>query len=146
MKIKLAFFLLLSFFSSWLSAEQLINLSTEQLISLQKNKNALVVDIRTENEWFTTGTIPDSHKLQFFAPDGKYDVEKWVADLKKLKAIDDQPVILVCRSGGRSGKVGNMLTKKLGMKNIHHLSNGIKSWVKAGNQVNTKCPTQFACQ
>lgn len=145
MKIKLSFFLFLSFFSSFISAEELINLSAKQLIALQHN-NALVVDIRTESEWLATGTIPNSHKLQFFSPQGKYDTEKWLADLNKLKTSPDQAIILVCRSGGRSGKVGNMLTKQLGMANIHHLSSGMMSWIRSGNKINTECPTQFACK
>ncbi len=146
MKIKLFFFLFLSFFSSFISAEELINLSAKQLISLQNNNNALVVDIRTEREWLATGTIPNSYKLQFFSAQGKYDTEKWIADLNKLKTSPDQAIILVCRSGNRSGKVGNMLTKQLGMTNIHHLSSGMMSWVIAGNKTNTECPTQFACK
>ena len=146
MKIKLGFILLFSFFSSFISAENLINLSAEQLIALQKNQNTLVIDIRTKKEWEATGTIPDSHKLHFFSSDGKYDTEKWLSELDQLKKSADQPIILVCRSGGRSGKVGSMLTQQLGLKNIHHLSNGMMSWIKAGNSVNTECPTKFACK
>jgi len=146
MKIKLSFFLLLTFFSSLISAAELINLSNKELIELQKNQNALIVDIRTEGEWSSTGTIPNSHKLQFFSPRGKYDTKKWLADLNKIKTSEDQAIILVCRSGGRSGKLGNMLTKQLGLDNIHHLSNGMMSWIRAGNETNTKCPTQFACK
>jgi len=146
MKITLAFFIILSFFSSLLSAEELTDLSAKQLISLQKNKEALVVDIRTEQEWAKTGIIPNSHKLQFFSSRGKYNAEKWLADLNKLKTSPDQPVILVCRSGARSGQVGNMLAKQLGMSNIYHLSHGIMSWIKAGNKTNTECTDPLACK
>lgn len=135
MKIKLIFTLLLSFFSTIISAAGLVDLSTEQLVNMQKNKNALVIDIRTEKEWQSTGTIPGSHKLQFFSAQGKYDAEKWLAELSKLKSSEDQPIILVCRSGGRSGMVGGMLTKQQGMKSIHHLSSGITSWIKAGGKI-----------
>lgn len=145
MKFKLPFFLLLSFFSSFIYAEELINLSAEQLVSLQKNQNALVIDIRTEQEWAATGTIPDSQKLQFFSPTGQFDTEKWLSDLEQLKTASNQPIILVCRSGARSSKVGNLLTKELGMKNIYHLSNGIMPWIKAGNKVTPDCPTNIAC-
>ena len=145
MKIKLTFFLLLTLFSSFISAEELINLSTDQLIALQKNQNALVIDIRTEKEWATTGTIPNSHKLQFFSANGKYDAEKWLSDLENLKSSAEQPIILVCRSGSRSGMVGNMLSKQKNMKNIFHLSNGIMPWIKAGNEVNKECSPQQSC-
>jgi len=145
MKIKLTFFLLLTLFSSFISAEELINLSSDQLIALQKNQNALVIDIRTEKEWAATGTIPNSHKLQFFSANGKYDTEKWLSDLENLKSSAEQPIILVCRSGSRSGMVGNMLSKQKNMKNIFHLSNGIMPWIKAGNEVNKECSPQQSC-
>ncbi len=146
MKIKFTFFLLLSLFSTLIFADKLIDLSEKQLISLQKNQNALVIDIRTEKEWNATGTIPNSHKLQFFSPKGEYDTKKWLSELNKLKTSKDQPVILVCRSGNRSSKLGNMLTKQLGMKNIYQLSNGMMSWIKTGNKLNTECPIEFACK
>jgi len=146
MKIKLTFFILLSLFSSLILADELINLSENQLISLQKNQHALVIDIRTEKEWKQTGTIPNSHKIQFISPQGEYDTKKWLSELNKLKTSKNQPIILVCRSGGRSKKLGNILTQKLGMKNIYQLSNGMMSWIKTGNKLNTKCPTEPACK
>lgn len=135
MKTKLTLFILLSFFSSFIAAQGLVDLTNEQLVEMQTKKNALVIDIRTKKEWNATGTIPGSHKLQFFSSEGKFDTEKWLADLNKLKSSPDQPVILVCRSGGRSGMLGNMLTKQQEMNNIHHLSNGFKTWEKAGNKI-----------
>jgi len=146
MKINLVFFLIFSFYSSFISAEELSNLTAEQLVSLQQNNNALVIDIRTEKEWAATGTIPESHKLQFFSAEGKFNTEKWLSDVNQLKTSADQPVILVCRSGGRSGKVGNMLAKQKGLKNIYHLPGGMMSWIKAGNKINKDCSTQLACK
>jgi rhodanese-related sulfurtransferase len=146
MKIKLTLILIFSLFTTLSYAEELGNLSPEQLIAMQKNNNALVIDIRTQKEWNTTGTIPDSHKLQFFSAEGKYDAEKWLSDLNQLKTSADQPVILVCRSGGRSGMLGNLLTQQKGLKHIFHLSNGIMPWIKAGNEISKDCPTKLACK
>lgn len=143
--IKLTLFILLSFFTAFISAEELGQLSAEQLIAMQKQDNALVIDIRTEKEWNTTGIIPDSHRLQFFSSTGKYDADKWLSDLNQLKTSPEQTVILVCRSGKRSGMVGDMLTKKMGMKNVHHLSTGIMPWIKVGNKT-TDCSTKLACK
>jgi len=116
-------------------AEDLHNLSAEQLVTMQKENNALVIDIRTEKEWNKTGMIPNSHGLQFYSSFGTYDAEKWLSKLNKLKSSDDQPVILVCASGGRSNVVGNLLAKKLNMDNIYHLSDGIVPWIKSGNKI-----------
>ncbi|MCK5888358.1 MAG: rhodanese-like domain-containing protein [Methylococcales bacterium] len=135
MKIKAAFILLLSLFSFFVFAEGLVNLMPEKLLEMQKNDNALVVDIRTKKEWASMGTIPNSHKLEFFSSNGRYDLDKWLSDLEKLKASPEQAVILVCRSGSRSGMVGGLLVKKQNMKNIYHLSKGISAWIKAGHNV-----------
>jgi rhodanese-related sulfurtransferase len=145
-RIKIIILFICSFFTAIISAEELGQLSTEQLIAMQKQDNALVIDIRTEKEWNTTGIIPESHKLQFFTATGKYDPDKWLSDLNQLKSTPDQAVILVCRSGSRSGMVGNMLAKKMGMKNVHHLSTGIMPWIKAGNKTTTDCSSKLACK
>ena len=145
-RIKLTLFFICSFFTAFISAEELGQLSAEQLIIMQKQDNALIIDIRTEKEWNTTGIIPDSHKLQFFTVTGKYNADKWLSDLNQLKSSPDQTVILVCRSGSRSGMVGNMLAKKMGIKNVHHLSTGIMPWIKAGNKITTDCSPKLACK
>ncbi|MDD1620300.1 MAG: rhodanese-like domain-containing protein [Methylococcaceae bacterium] len=148
---KTALLLLLSLFTPWLLADQQVCLecdkssktkataelgqvSVGQLQPMRQNDHALVIDIRTEAEWHATGIIPGSQKLQSFNNDGQFDAEKWLADLQKLKTSPDQPVILVCRSGNRSGKVGEFLVRQ-GMPNVYHLNNGIQSWIKSGNPV-----------
>ncbi len=127
------FFSILLLTSNYLPADELKNLDPEQVEVLQKN-GALIIDIRTVKEWQSTGIIPNSKKLQFFDPQGKFDAETWVKELNQVKSSPDQPVILVCRSGNRSSMVGNFLTQKLGMKNILHLQNGITSWIKSGKK------------
>ncbi len=145
-KTKVILLLILSCLVPKAIAEGLHNLSPQQLLAMQKNNHALVVDIRTNKEWGQTGIIPNSHKLQFYSPQGNYDTEKWLSNLNQLKTFADQPIILVCRSGGRSSTVGNLLAKKLKMKNIYHLSNGILPWIKAGNNITKDCPTELACK
>lgn len=145
MNSKLTLFWLGCLFSARLFAAELGQLTAEQLLDLQQQGNALVVDVRTPQEWQTTGLIPNSKPLQSFDSNGHFDQEKWLAGLDKLKSSPDQPVILVCRSGNRSGKVGQILTEQLGMKNVYHLSNGIQSWIKAGHPTQPDCTT-IACK
>ncbi|AEG01389.1 Rhodanese-like protein [Methylomonas methanica MC09] len=135
--------LLLCSQAAW--ADEVTGISPEQLLDMQHNQNALVVDIRTEAEWRNSGVIADSHKLQSFDRQGHFDAEKWLTDLRKLKSSSDQPVILVCRSGNRSGKVGALLTQQLGMKNIYHLNNGLQAWLESGHPVSPNC-LQVACK
>lgn len=146
MKIKFFLCSLLVLFSSLLTAAELTDLNNAQLQAMQLNDDALVIDVRTAQEWRNTGIIPNSRKLEFFNKDGKYNAEQWLKSLNKLKSRPDQPVILVCRSGNRSGMVGNFLAKQQGMSNVYHLSSGIQSWIKAGNITEPDCPNQVACK
>ncbi|MCF7971513.1 MAG: rhodanese-like domain-containing protein [Methylococcaceae bacterium] len=138
MLIKYAFILFFLFTTKTLSAAELINLTAND-INNKLNNNALVIDIRTPEEWQQTGVIPGSHPIMFFDKDGKSDTKQWLAAVKQLQTSPDQEIILVCRSGGRSGKVGHFLTDQLNMSHVSHLANGISSWLKE------KRPTQKMC-
>jgi rhodanese-related sulfurtransferase len=130
MILKTALFFILFSFSALSVAEQLGLVSAEELQNMQQHEHALVVDIRTPEEW-KTGVIPESKKLESFHADGHFDSAKWLDDLQKLKSQPDQPVILVCRSGNRSNKVGQFLVEQ-GMPKVYHLKQGIQSWVQSG--------------
>ena len=136
----LIFFFLFS--SHLLNAAELTNLTPDQLNN-DLTEEALVIDIRTPQEWQKTGIIPGSHPLSFFDQNGKYNTQQWLAEVQKLQSSPDQEIILVCHSGGRSGRVGNLLSEKLNMPNVSHLQNGISSWIKEQRPTEEACtPTQ----
>lgn len=139
MKILLSFLLFASLISNPLRANPLGQVSPEQLLALQQQQHALVIDIRTPAEWQASGIIAGSYKLQAFDDAGHFDQAKWLADLQKLKNSADQPVILVCRSGNRSSKLGSILTEQLGMSRVYHLSSGIQSWFNSGRPLAANC-------
>ena len=99
------------------------------------NKNITVIDIRTPPEWKEVGTIPTSKKIMFFDDKGQYNLQNWLAEFSKDIKDKDQAFVLVCRSGNRTDTVGNFLSKQLGFKNVYHLQDGIKSWIKEGKEV-----------
>ncbi len=141
MKTLLSFILTIICFYNSAQANELQTVTPEQLLDMQQNQHALVVDIRTAAEWQASGVIANSQKLQSFDPQGKFDQDKWLAELEKLKSSPDQPVILVCRSGNRSGNVGTLLSDKIGMQNVYHLQNGLQAWIKSGHPVSPDCPS-----
>jgi len=147
MKTTLSLFSFLFFllFSGLLWAADLNNLSVEEVEALQKQGDVLIIDVRTPEEWKQTGIIPGSVPLQFFDKDGNALTQTWLIQFDQLRKSPDQPVILVCRSGHRSGLVGNFLTKKLGLEHINHLSTGLKSWLKAGKPVKPACQANTPC-
>lgn len=145
MKLLLFFFGYLFGFCAY--ATELGVITSDQLEKFQSTENALVIDIRTQQEWNQTGTIPSSSKIEYFDSEGNYNTKAWLAKLEQLKKSTDQPIILVCRSGHRSEMVGQQLTKQLGMNNVYHLKGGILSWINSGKELDKTCPNnQLACK
>ena len=81
--------------------------------------------------------------VKFFDKNGKSDPGQWLKSVKQLQTSPDQPIILVCQSGRRSGRVGHYLTDNLDMPNVSHLARGISSWIKEKRPTEKVCsPTQ----
>ena len=122
---------------SWLSAfifADFIGLSPTQL-QQKIDKNIVVIDIRTPPEWKSLGIVPTSKTLMFFDEQGKYDIKSWLVQFNNFIKNKNQPFVLVCRSGNRTGMVGQFLSKELKYKNVFHLEHGIKSWIKENRKV-----------
>lgn len=103
------------------------DLSPEALQAMQAH-GALVVDVRTPEEWRETGLIPGSKGLTYFDANGGSDKAGWLRQLGGLQATPDRPVILVCRSGGRSTAVGQMLIDDAGYSKVYQLQGGMRGW------------------
>ncbi len=108
-------------------AGNLVGLSPDELQTMQEN-GALVVDVRTPQEWRNTGFIPGSKGLTYFDSNGGYDKDTWLKQLRAWLKSPQQPVILVCRSGNRSAMVGRMLVDEAGFAKAYHLEKGIRAW------------------
>lgn len=126
-------FSLLIFLSSFIFAD--FKGLTPQMLQNKIDENVVIIDIRTPTEWKELGIIPTSKKIMFFDENGKYDVQKWLDEFSNYVKDKEQAFVLVCRSGNRTGTVGNFLSKKLGYKNVFHLQHGIKSWIKENRNI-----------
>ena len=91
-----------------------------------------VIDIRTPGEWKETGIIENSKTITFFQPNGRFDLDAFLNQLKKIGIDRDKPFILVCRSSSRTRVLGNFLSDKLGYKKVYHLQGGILNWKRHG--------------
>ncbi|MDH3714991.1 MAG: rhodanese-like domain-containing protein [Gammaproteobacteria bacterium] len=91
-----------------------------------------VVDIRTKDEWQTTGVIKDSHLFTFFDEQGRYDVNGWLAELATI-AKPDQQIAIICLVGSRSMVLSHFLDTKAGYSNVINVTRGIDRWIKDGN-------------
>jgi len=89
-------------------------------LQLINHKNALVLDVREDGE-YKLGHILNSRLI----PLGK--LAERVGEIEKHK---EQPVVVVCRSGNRSGTACVILGKR-GFKQAYNLSGGVTAWQKA---------------
>lgn len=84
-----------------------------------------IIDIRTPNEWKTTGVVKGSIPIMFFDERGNYDLNVFVGELNK-KVKKGERFALICNSGSRSQMLGTHLGQKMGY-NVLDLQGGIQS-------------------
>ena len=106
------------------------DLSPNDFIDAQEN-GGIVIDIRREEEWKETGILQGSNTITAFTKDGNIhpDFPKKFFDL--INDID-VPILLYCRTGNRTGILGQALIDQIGQTNVSHLSQGIVGWKKKG--------------
>jgi rhodanese-related sulfurtransferase len=80
------------------------------------DRGILLLDVREDDEW-AAGHIDGAVHL----PLGQLDPAK----------VPESPVVLVCRSGNRSGKAARALLA-IGRADVHNLTGGILAWAKSG--------------
>lgn len=91
----------------------------DKVIEDVKNDKIKIIDVRNESE-FVTGHLPGSENI----PLGK--LQQSIGQIKN----DDQNVLLICRSGGRSFVAATLL-RSYGIKNVINLAGGIEAWKSA---------------
>ena len=89
-------------------------------LQLINHKNALVLDVREESE-YQAGHVLNSKLI----PLGK--LGERIGELEKYK---EQPIVVVCRSGNRSGMACAKLGKH-GFTQAFNLAGGVTAWQKA---------------
>ncbi len=97
-----------------------------------KAEGTLIVDIRREDEWIETGIIEGSRTITAFQADGRLHPD-FQRDFMPLVASKDTPLILYCRSGTRTGSLGNALIEQIGLTNVSHLTGGMMQWQANGH-------------
>ncbi|WP_055443039.1 rhodanese-like domain-containing protein [Lacinutrix himadriensis] len=95
--------------------------STQEMQALLKMDKVQLVDVRTPKE-FKSGYIETAQNIDFFSPTFDEDI---------LKLDKDKPVLLYCKSGGRSAKCAEKL-QLAGFTKIYDLEGGISRWKHEG--------------
>lgn len=102
-------------------------LDVNQAVLLMNRDNTQVLDVREDKE-LGDGKIQDAKHITL------KDLTKRMAELDKHK---DQPLLVYCRSGNRSGMACNMLTKA-GFSNVNNLGGGFVAWADANLPVSKR--------
>lgn len=89
----------------------------EEFKTLLKGENVQVIDVRTKNE-FDAGHIDNALNIDFYGENFKTEM---------LTLDKNNPVLIYCHSGGRSGKAASML-KELKFKEVYDLKGGYSNW------------------
>ena len=88
-------------------------------LQLINHKDAIVLDVRERSE-YDAGHVLNSK----FIPLGK--LKERMGELEKFK---DHPIVVVCRSGNRSGTACFLLAKQ-GFAQAYNLAGGVLAWQK----------------
>lgn len=114
-------FVVTSFYTSCIDSKienaEVKLVTAEEMESILELEDVQLVDVRTPKEHEEI-RISNSQNIDFQSPTFDEDIEK----LDKEK-----PVILYCRSGGRSAKCAKKM-KDAGFKKIYDLDGGISKW------------------
>ena len=98
-------------------AQSLKLISTDEMIELMDTEEIQLVDVRTPSE-YNEGHVPDAQNINFY--DENFD--QLIETLDKSK-----PIIVYCKSGGRSAKCASKLVEK-GFEKIYDLEGGFSQW------------------
>ena len=84
----------------------------------------VLVDVRTEKE-FDDGHIEDALNIDYFS-------DTFSDEINNIGL--ENPVLVYCRSGNRSGKSMKIMSD-LGFKEVYNLIGGIKGWKAKNNRL-----------
>lgn len=93
--------------------------SPSEFKELMNAEGAQLIDVRTPGE-VAGGMIEGAQNIDYNGANFKDQID----------ALDrDQPVLVYCRSGGRSGRAAAMM-KEMGFKEVYDLQGGYMNWQK----------------
>lgn len=102
---------------------------TEVKAFLDSGKVILIIDVRTMSEYVDSlGHIPGA----ILRP--VQEIESWISEFDSLK---NEEIVIVCRSGKRSGFATNYLLDN-GFSKVFNVTGGMLAWNKLGYPIVTK--------
>ncbi|MFL0352208.1 rhodanese-like domain-containing protein [Xanthomarina sp. GH4-25] len=120
--LNLSLFLLILFTGCKNSEQTNVNLVTvEEMETILEMDGVQLIDVRTPEE-FSEGFIEGAQNIDFYSDTFDQDI---------LKLDKTKPVVLYCKSGGRSAKCSEKLIEA-GFIKVYDLDGGITQWKHNG--------------
>lgn len=103
------------------------NVDNAQLQSMLE-RNIPIYDVRRPEEWRQTGVVEGSELLTFADANGRVRPDF----LSRFTAATGKhdPVILICRTGSRTGTLARYLVEQMGYTQVFNVRNGISQWIR----------------
>ena len=98
--------------------------SPDEMKELLAMEDIQLVDVRTPEEYME-GFIANFQNIDFMSPTFDQDI---------LKLDKEKPVILYCKSGGRSARCAQKMAEA-GFVKIYDLDGGITKWLHSDNEI-----------
>lgn len=99
------------------------NLNSQAFYNIiQKEKDIILLDVRTPQEYKEDGHIPGSILIP---------IQVLPQNIKQLEQFKNKKILVYCRSGNRSAIASKYLEQN-GFKNVYNLKSGIIDWKKQG--------------
>lgn len=111
--------------------ERVENLSAERVAAEIEGGDALLIDVREEDERLLEGAIPNSMHV----PRGMLELSADPSGPLHREELDPEGrLILYCSSGSRLA-LGAYALKRMGYENVAHLDGGMTVWKQDGRPV-----------
>ena len=108
-----------------------INEVSAEALAAEAPGSSVLIDVREPAE-FATGHLAGAVPIPRGVLEFQVEANPAVACVTEpALALRDQPIVLYCRTGGRSALAAESL-QKLGFKNVRSLAGGITAWTNAG--------------
>ena len=119
-------------FTKFVNAE-VVNINNRELSNLIEQE-IKIIDVRTQNEWKSTGIIKGSLLISLLNKNKKFIFEDWYEIFKK-KLNRNNSIIFICASGVRSNYISHLVKKKKPDLIVYNLKKGINNWIRSGYKI-----------
>lgn len=105
------------------------DIDSDETAMFAASSDAVVVDVRLEEEWKFDGVINNAVLITYFDKQAKPLKQEFLKKLSEATRNDkSKQVILVCRTGLRSKLVAGILERE-SYKNVYNYKDGMVNWV-----------------